>query len=172
MRAAINAVPNKYGLLFCILTLFVMTGCSSENDSESQALLNKIINHFSFSEETIPLLDVTDFSWENVCAYYADDSSPYATRDWVEKKTSQKKQASDHAQMALIFSTKNSEEKIYIFENTDFKINKQHYYFASVTDGGDNYGESCFDVSEAKLKRSSGTSGTSKYSAIELEKGK
>lgn len=151
-----------------VLSMLILTGCSSKNDPESQVFLDKIINHFSSSEKTILLSNITDFKWERVCAYYADDSTPNATRDWLDQKTGQKGHASDHAPMALIFVTSDSKSKVYIFENTHFKIDNRPYYFASVTDSGDNYGEACFDVSEANLKR---TSGVSKYPAIELKKG-
>jgi len=77
-------------------------------------------------------------------------------------------QASDHAEMALVFSKEEATVKTYIFENSRFKINNQPSHFISVNDKGDNYGEVCLDLTEAKLKRSSGTS---KDFTIILKKG-
>ena len=75
-----NNVPKFLLVTFSILFL---AGCSPKNDPESQSFLNKIIDHFYFSDKPILLSSITEFTWDSVCAFYADDSNRNATKNWV-----------------------------------------------------------------------------------------
>ena len=145
---------KKIKELLLLLPSFFLLGCTPSNDAESQKILNQVGYHFSSSEDPVLLSEITDFSWDKVCVFYADDSSSGSTKSWVEGKADSAPSISKNAPLAMIFYQLDTIQKIAVFERIEIKLDHD-YSLIPTGETGDSIGEHCFDIKNAHLEKSS-----------------